>query len=130
MPLRERQEVEEMSRAAGVDFSRARCTHQCNAERYNQRAVKTLCCRMFLKYRPSSKWRGSRSVLWRSLSPAGSVEVASQSVMQSFEDCCPNSRRPKWGPPSEVLQNFIARLQSSQRPKTGRAKRLGSATKR
>ncbi len=41
MPLRERQEVEEMSRAAGVDFSRARYTHQCN-ERYHQRAVKTL----------------------------------------------------------------------------------------
>ena len=32
-------------------------------------------------------------------------------------------------PPSEVLQNFIARLQS-QRPKAGRAKRLGSAVMR
>jgi hypothetical protein len=30
MPLRERQEVEEMSWAAGVDFSRARHTLQCN----------------------------------------------------------------------------------------------------
>jgi DNA-binding transcriptional LysR family regulator len=32
-------------------------------------------------------------------------------------------------PPSEVLQSFIARLQR-QRPKTGRAKRIGKVRKR